>query len=291
MQALSIVKNVKNALQNLNPREVREQAERPLSIALVGADAEKLWRMERYLCPPELSPAKRAEVSRMLHRMNSEDPRRSYDLELWDDSMAAPLRAFRFDSRRPERTINEVLAKRPDLSLPLARHFYPFRKPVIDQIISSVSKENALFSLATAIPDVIPLLSIPWALGEFASDSMFLTVNQVRMTFLIAAASDAKVGYREQKGEIGSILTGAFGFRTIARELAGKIPLGGGLIPKAAIAWAGTSVVGHSMERLYRLGYAYTLEERKSAYQAAVAKGREIASSLMAALGRRPQAT
>jgi hypothetical protein len=291
MQALSIVKNVRSALHNLNPRDVREQAERPLSIALVGGDPEALWRMERYLCPPELSPAKRAEVARMLYRMTSEDSRRSYDLEFWDDSMAAPRRAFPFDSRRPERTINEVLARRPELSLPLARHFYPFRKPVINQIIASVSKENALFSLATAIPDVIPLLSIPWALGEFASDTMFLTVNQVRMTFLIAAASDAKVGYREQKGEIGSILAGAFGFRAIARELAGKIPLGGGLIPKAAIAWAGTSVVGHSMERLYRLGYAFTSEERKSAYQTAVTKGRAIAIALMETVGRRPQAT
>ncbi len=290
MSALRLAHNIRKAIQHLNPSEVREQSERVLSVALIGPDDSSLWNMERYLCPPELSPAKRAEVSRMLHRVSGESSR-SYDLELWDDSMAVPRRAFMFHRDRPERTVNEVLQKRPDLALPLARHFAPFRKPVIDQVISNVAKENALFSLATAIPDIIPLLSLPWALGEFASDTVFLTINQVRMTFLIAAASDAKVGYREQRGEIGSILAGAFGFRAIARELIGKIPMGGGLIPKAGVAWAGTSVVGHSMERLYRLGYPYTQDERKSAYETAIEKGKQIASDLLETLRRRPQET
>ena len=49
-------------------------------------------------------------------------------------------------------------------------------------------------------------------------------------------------------------MLGAFGWRALARELVGKIPMGGGLIPKAAIAYAGTRVVGLSLERLYRIG-------------------------------------
>ena len=43
------------------------------------------------------------------------------------------------------------------------------------------------------------------------------------------------MGYGEQKTEVASITAGAFGWRAVARELAGKIPLGGGLVPKAAI--------------------------------------------------------
>ena len=161
---------------------------------------------------------------------------------------------------------------------------------MIDRIVASVARENALFSVATALPDVVPLLSLPWAVGEFASDTAFLTMNQIRMTFMIAAASDCGVGYKEQKGEIGSIVAGAFGFRALARELVGKIPLGGGLIPKAAIAWTATRVIGASMERLYRAGYPYTREERQSAYANLFDRGKEMARSLVEAF-HRPQTT
>ena len=130
-----------------------------------------------------------------------------------------------------------------------------FRKPVIDRVIHSVARENALFAVATALPNVVPnLLELPWAVGEFASDTAFLTINQVRMAFLIGAASDQEVGYMEQKGQIATIVGSAFGWRTLARELVGKIPLGGGLIPKGAIAYAGTYVVGKGLERINRFG-------------------------------------
>jgi hypothetical protein len=291
MSSINVLSQVRQALHHLNPTEVREQAERPLTIALVANSADDLWRMEQYLCPPTLSAAKRAEVARMLYRIPPSANRdRTFDLEIWDRSLAQPDYVFTFDRNRPEQMVHDVLKHRPELALPLARYIFPFRKPVVDHIIGAVAKENALFSLATAIPDVIPLLSLPWALGEFASDTAFLTMNQIRMTFLLAAASDQAVGYREQKGEIGSICAGAFGFRAIARELVGKIPLGGGLIPKAAIAWTGTQVVGRSMERLYSIGYAYTRAERKSAYEQLLEKGRAVATTLIETF-RRPQAT
>jgi hypothetical protein len=150
-----------------------------------------------------------------------------------------------------------------------------------------VARENALFSLATAIPDIIPFISLPWAIGEFASDTAILTANQIRMAFLLAAASDRTVGYREQKGEIATIVAGAFGWRALARELVGKIPMGGGLLPKAAIAYAGTRVAGMSLERYYRLGRAYTRAERRLAYEDALERGKTFAASLLEGLKRK----
>ena len=62
-----------------------------------------------------------------------------------------------------------------------------------DKVIHRIGKENALFSVATALPNIAPsLLELPWALGEFGSDTVFLTVNQVRMLFLLAGASDGR---------------------------------------------------------------------------------------------------
>jgi hypothetical protein len=178
--------------------------------------------------------------------------------------------------------VRRILRSREDLMLPLARRLYPFRKPVSHHIIRAVAKENALFCLATALPDVVPsLATIPWSVGEFTSDAAFLTMNQIRMAFLLAAASDRAIGYQEQKSEIGSIVAGAFGWRAIARELVGKVPFGGGLIPKAGIAWAATFAVGLSLERLYRLGYGFTRAERQSAYEEAYEHGKQIARMLL----------
>jgi hypothetical protein len=290
--AIGILGQVKSALARLNPEEVRAESERPVSIGLVAPTSEGLSRMERYFCPPELSAAKRAEVSRMLHRITGGERSRAYDIEVWDDSLATPDHVFPFDAAAPERTVDAVLRRRPELALSLGRHIQPFRKPVIDGAVGRVSRENALFSLATALPDVLPsLMSLPWALGEFASDTAFLTGNQIRMTFMIAAASDRGVGYREQRAQIGSIVAGAFGMRALARELVGKIPFGGGLLPKAAIAYAGTYVIGRSMERYYSIGYGFTQQERRTVFEQALERGREVARGLLEALRPAARAT
>lgn len=190
-------------------------------------------------------------------------------------------RGFYFDPEKPGLMVRAILTKHEDLSLALARNYPAFRAEVIRRSIHTVARENALFSVATALPNVAPLLGLGWAVGEFASDTAVLTANQIRLAFLLAAASDRPVGYGEQKGEIASIIAGAFGWRAIARELVGKIPLGGGLIPKAAVAYAGTYVLGQSFERLYRMGYAYTREERRSAFGEAFERGKAIVTAVV----------
>jgi hypothetical protein len=135
--------------------------------------------------------------------------------------------------------------------------------------------------VATALPDVIPsLMELPWAFGEFASDTAFMTANQLRMAFQVAAACGKEVGFGHQKAEILGIAAGAFGWRAIARELAGKIPFGGGLIPKGAIAYAVTYGIGKALERLYAAGKPFTRAEREEAYQSAYERGKSIAQEV-----------
>ncbi len=279
--AIAVLSQVKKALSNLNSREVRAAAERPVTIGLVGASAESLGRMETYFAPPHLSPERRAQAVRLLVRGGSAH----CTLNIYESNLLRPARAFSFDPDAPDDCVRRILRAHEDLALPLARSLYPFRKPAAHRLIRSIAKENALFCLATAIPDVIPSLgSLPWAAGEFGSDAAFLTANQIRMAFYLAAASDRPVGFREQKSEIASIVAGAFGWRALARELIGKVPFGGGLIPKAGIAYAGTFAVGVSLERLYRLGYGFTREERKAVYEEAYEHGRQIAGMLLAGM-------
>jgi hypothetical protein len=282
---MSMLKQLRQALANLRPEEVRQTADRQLAIGLVSSSAAGYTQMENFLAPRDMSRERRAEILDLLHRAGDPGIPPRFDLVLYQHQLPCAENAFTFHSHEPVRTVKEILAQRNELGLPLARHFFPFRRPVINEIMYSVSRENALFALATALPNVVPnLIELPWAIGEFASDTAFLTMNQIRMGFLIAAASDSDIGYRAQKAEIVSIVTGAFGFRAIARELVGKIPFGGGLIPKAAVAFAGTYVVGLSLERYYRIGYGLTREERRREYESALAHGRTVAEVLLAGL-------
>ncbi len=282
--AVPILHQVKQALANLNPGEVRESALRPVHIGLAAASHESLAQMEALLVPPHLSARRRLESLPLIHHLGS-GASEPCDIEIYESSLLRPRHAFSLDLESPEDCLRQILRQRDDLLLPLARQIYPFRKPAAHHVIRSIAKENALFCLATALPDVVPFLAwVPWAVGEFGSDAAFLTVNQIRMGFLLAALSDRTPGYREQRSEIASIIAGAFGWRALARELVGKIPFGGGLVPKAGIAWAGTFAVGLSLERLYRLGYGFTRQERRAVYEEAYDHGRQIAGMLLEGL-------
>jgi hypothetical protein len=285
-----ILRQIRTAFRQLNPNEIRRTAGRPLSISLVAASSQSMAAMEDFLAPPTVSHKKRAEIFELLHRAGDPGVPLQHDLEIVEESLLAAPGAFPFHEAEPERTVREILDQRDDLQLVLARHFPAFRKAVVARTIQEISKENALFALLTTLPDAIPgLFAAGWAAGEFASDTTVLTVNQVRMAFLIAAASDREVGYMEQKAQIASIIAAAFGWRALARELVGKIPFGGGLIPKAAVAYAGTFVVGESLQRFYDIGYGYTRAERQFAYERAFERGTTVARSLVESIRRRPQ--
>ena len=292
--SIQVFQHVKDAIRNLDPEDIRKHTDRPLRL-LLYAESERQYReMEEYLIPPELSAAKRAQVRRIVFRgSESAGPRVKGDLEIYFDPShdldSGEADVYGFDPAAPGATVHQILHRRRDLAVPLALHVLPFRQEVSGRMVKKIAKENALFSLATALPDIVPFISLPWAVGEFASDTAFLTANQIRLAFLLAAANDRDLGYHEQRGEIASIILGAFGWRALARELVGKIPWGGGLVPKAAIAYAGTRVVGLSLERYYRLGKAYTRSERRLAYADALERGRQIVTGLVEGFQQRRQ--
>jgi hypothetical protein len=276
--SLQVLKEIRAAVANLDPAEVQAAAERPLRIGLLAATERGFAAMEEFFLPSEkVSERKRAEGAAMIESAAVPERPDHFDLVLCEQGLPCPQNAFTFYADEPEQTVREILAAHDELGLALARNFPPFRQPVVDRVIHNVSKENALFSVVTALPDVVPsILELPWSIGEFASDTAFLTINQIRMAFLIAAASDKPVGYSLQKAEIATIVTGAFGWRALARELVGKIPFGGGLIPKGAIAFAGTYVVGLGLDRFHRLGYGLSSAERRNSYQVAFERGKGI---------------
>lgn len=270
--SLNILRDLKTAYSNLNADAVRETAEQHLSIALVALNDAAYHAMEDFLRPPL-----EGSVAARIYRATDPSRPDGFHLVLYDSAVACPENAFVFYASDERRTVQEILNGRPELELPLARNFAAFREPVLEDIIHRISKENALFAIASALPNVIPtFFDLPWSVGEFATDTAFLTMNQVRMALLMAGACGDPVGYVEQKEQLGLIIGGAFGWRAIARELIGLIPLGGGLIPKGAIAYAGTFVVGASLKRYHLHGIRFSLGERRQAYREALQRGRKL---------------
>jgi hypothetical protein len=271
---------IKKAIGMLSPKEVRDLSQREVRIALHAPDTLGFEQMESYLLS-DLKPARRRESADMLMRDPSST--NQADINIYHANMKASAKSLIYLPDRPDIVVAKTLKAFPDLGIALARSFQPFRGPYVKNVIADVCKENTLFCLATAVPDImgVPFITLPWSIAEFASDSAFLTMNQIRMGFMIAGASDREVGYMEQKGEIAAVIGSAFGWRALARELVGKIPFGGGLIAKAGVAYAGTKVLGVSLDGYYSLGYTYSREERNNLYAEAYLQGKSVAAKLL----------
>jgi uncharacterized protein (DUF697 family) len=277
---LNVLKQARAAFSMLNPSEVHKRIGRPITFGLVAASDREFSDLERFLLPSSLPTSERDDLRAEVYRAGSRGVPGTVDVVLYQHGVPGPKGTYMFHRDDPQRTVREIVAGNEELALGLARRYPAFRKFVVESTIHSVSRENAFFSIASAIPDVLPnLLELPWAIGEFASDLTFLTANQVRMAFLIAAASGKDVGFAEQKAEIAGIAAAAFGWRAIARELVGKIPFGGGLIPKGAIAYAATYATGKGLERLHE-GAPFTRIENEEAYRAAFRNGKKVARQI-----------
>jgi hypothetical protein len=273
--------NIRKALSTLNPNQVREMSEKSVHVTLHAGSEDSYRQIESFLLQG-LRTVRRQDSAALISRSTSASMGNAHEIAIYDETVPSPSGALIFRPERPLYVVEKSLVKYPDAGIALARSFYPFRKPYVHKVISKTSRDNALFSITTALPDVIPnVIELPWAVAEFASDTAFITMNQVRMAFMIAAASDREVGYLEQKSEIATVIGSAFGWRALARQVVGKIPFGGGLIGKAAVAYAGTKVLGLSLDHLYSIGFTYTREERDRLYADAFRQGKQVAQKIL----------
>ncbi|MCX6374794.1 MAG: hypothetical protein NTU88_01925 [Armatimonadetes bacterium] len=282
------------AIRQLDPSNPIQDARRSFTLAIVGSREDEVASIRAFLLGPKPS-SKDVESARV--------PVRAYVTPL-DDSKPAEIcacdlvlatesateigdlrgRQFTFDPAHPESSVKAILSTRrgEKLRLALAASFPAFRAEVTRRIVREVSRENALFVIATALGDVVPSVFQPLiGFAEAATDTVFLTANQVRMLFLLGAAHGRMVGYSAQWREIISIVGAAFGWRSIARNLVGKIPFGGGLVPKGAVAYAGTTVVGEGLIFFYTTGRRMTRKEMKEAFKRAYSDALGAVKSLV----------
>lgn len=142
--------------------------------------------------------------------------------------------------------------------------------PVLrDTVAAKLTRDaanNALkVALASAVVDHIPLVGV--VLGAFASagDMVAITGIQVMLMLHIEAAYGRDPDL-QRTWQLLPVIGGGFGWRTLARELAGFVPVAGIAI-KGAIAYAGTIVVGEGVTFFYEHGHTMTKGQAAALYE------------------------
>ncbi len=158
-----------------------------------------------------------------------------------------------------------ILKKVSDRGLAYARAFLFLRDDETKKLISQTARENSYIAFSSSLPTNIPIIGIIIGLIAVAGETLIITASQIRMCLRIAGIYGFNVDFTERMTELWPILAGAFGWRTLARGLAGFIP-GGGPIIKTSIAYAGTMVAGHAALWFYRDGKKLTREEMRELY-------------------------
>jgi uncharacterized protein (DUF697 family) len=131
------------------------------------------------------------------------------------------------------------------------------RLPALRETVAAkLTRDAALNALkvagASAIVDHVPFLGV--VLGAFASAGDMMAITGIQMMLMLQiGATYGKDPDFGRAWELLPIVGGGFGWRAISRELAGFIPVAGVFI-KAAIAYAGTVVVGEGARVYFQHG-------------------------------------
>jgi uncharacterized protein (DUF697 family) len=109
-------------------------------------------------------------------------------------------------------------------------------------------------------------------------------ITGIQMTLMLnIGATYGRDPDLSQMWELLPIVGGGFGWRALARELSGFIPVGGVFI-KAAIAYAGTVVVGEGVAFYYRNGRQMGVEDASRVYDDAKASALTLARDFLTRL-------
>jgi uncharacterized protein (DUF697 family) len=134
----------------------------------------------------------------------------------------------------------------------LAAAIPAFRPIVAAKLTLDCAMNSLKIAAASAIADHIPVLGIITGSIASAGDTIAITALQMRMLLRIASAYGKKPEFARIL-ELLPVVGGGYGWRALAREASGFIPVAG--IPiKAGIAYAGTLVVGQAASYYYETG-------------------------------------
>jgi uncharacterized protein (DUF697 family) len=131
----------------------------------------------------------------------------------------------------PVATIARVIAARlGEGAAPLASRVPVLRSAVCDALISGSARRGGIAAAAIFIP---------------GADLPVLLLNQIRLVLRLEQAHGLNADPRERAPELLATIAAGFGFRAVARQLLGIIPVAGWAV-QGAVAYAGTRALGEA---------------------------------------------
>ena len=175
-----------------------------------------------------------------------------------------------------------LLALFPEQHVMLAHHLPGLRPAIAQRLIKETSVANAGYSASTGIAELVPVLLIPLNVA----DVVILSKNQALMSYKLALALGKDIAVQDMAVELAGVLGTGFIWREVAHFLVGLAP-GIGFVPKIAIAYAGTYVIGQAVYVWYGHKRKLTPGQMKAMFAEAMIEGRARAAAL--APKRRPK--
>jgi len=121
-----------------------------------------------------------------------------------------------------------------DRALSLAARLPVLRESVCEMLVQRFSRRNGVLGAAIFVP---------------GADFPVLTLNQIRLIVRIAAAHGVDID-QQRIPEVLATVAAGFGFRAVARQALGAIPLAGWLV-KGGVAYGGTRAIGEAATRYF----------------------------------------
>ena len=169
-----------------------------------------------------------------------------------------------------------VMELLPDKILSLGRNFPLFRSSISQYLINDTCFSNAAYALSTGLAETLGVFNLPITVA----DAVVLTKTQAYLVYKLGLALGYSTRWQDYVGEFGSVLGSSFIWRQLARSLVGLIPVWG-IVPKVAISYAGTYVVGHAVNQWYLTGKHISRSQMQDLYTQALAKGKNAAGKLI----------
>jgi uncharacterized protein (DUF697 family) len=177
--------------------------------------------------------------------------------------------------------VPSVLELLPDRLLALGRQFPLFRTAIAQMLINETCFTNAAYSFSTGVAEVVPVLDIPLTI----TDSIILTKAQAFLVYKLGLTLGFSTRWQDYLAEFGSVIGGGYVLRQVARTLVGLIPIWG-ILPKVAVAYSGTYVVGHVVLLWYLNGRHVTKKQMSALYSQALLNGKKLAQGMVPRLPR-----
>jgi uncharacterized protein (DUF697 family) len=135
----------------------------------------------------------------------------------------------------PLEELGRLLAgKDEDAAVALAARLPALRCGVADALVARVARQNAAIAAAVFVPGV---------------DFPVLTLNQLRLVLRLAVAYGQEID-AERLPEILGVVGTALGFRALARQALGVVPIAAWAV-QGAVAYAGTRTLGEAAIRYF----------------------------------------